>query len=67
VREEEEGNEHKGSGEEEEEEEDQGAAINLDNSSKCFKILSFKIDGMCIDFISNSESATARVMIVVMF
>jgi hypothetical protein len=50
--------------EEEEEEEDQGAAIDSDNS---FKILSFEMDGMCIDSISNSEGATARAVVVAMF
>jgi hypothetical protein len=49
------------------EEENQGAAINLDNSSKPSKILSFEIDRTCIDSINNSESATARVVVVAMF
>jgi hypothetical protein len=46
--------------EEEEEEEDQGAAIDSDNSSELSEILSFEIERMCIDSISNSEGATAR-------
>jgi hypothetical protein len=46
---------------------DQGAAIDLDNNSELSKILSFEIDGIYIDSISNSEGATARVMIVAMF
>jgi hypothetical protein len=51
----------------EEKEEDQGIAIDSDNSSELSKILSFKIDGMCIDSINNSEGATARVVMVTMF
>jgi hypothetical protein len=50
-----------------EEEEDQGAASDSDNSSELSKILSFEIDGMCIDSISNSEGATARAIVVAMF
>jgi hypothetical protein len=53
--------------EEEEEEEDQGAAIDSDNSSELSEILSFEIERMCIDSISNSEGATARVVVVAMF
>jgi hypothetical protein len=49
------------------EEEDQGAAIDSDNSSELSKILSFEIDGMCINFISKSEGATARAVIIAMF
>ena len=52
---------------EEEEEEDQGAVIDSDNSSELSEILSFEMDGMCIDSISNSEGATARVVVVAMF
>jgi hypothetical protein len=44
----------------EEEEEDQGAAIDSDNSSELSEILSFEIDRMCIDSISNSEGATGE-------
>ena len=47
--------------------EKQGAAIDSDNSSELSKILSFEMDGMCIDSISNSEGATARVVVVAMF
>jgi hypothetical protein len=53
--------------EEEEEEEDQGAAIDSDNSSELSEILSFEVDRMCIDFISNSKGAAARVVVVAMF
>jgi hypothetical protein len=51
----------------EEEEEDQGAAIDSDNSNKLSKILSFEMDRMCIDSISNSEGTTARAVVVAMF
>jgi hypothetical protein len=52
---------------EEEEEEDQGAAINSDNNSELFKILSFEIDKICIDSTNNSEGATARAVVITMF
>jgi hypothetical protein len=51
----------------EEEKEDQGAAIYSNNNSKLSEILSFKLERMCIDFMSNSKGATARVMMVAMF
>jgi hypothetical protein len=51
----------------EEEEKDQGAAIGSDNNSELSEILSFKIDRICIDFISNSEGATVRVVMIAMF
>jgi hypothetical protein len=41
----------------EEEEEDQGAVIDSDNNSELSEILSFEIDGMYIDFISNNEGS----------
>jgi hypothetical protein len=47
--------------------EKQGAAIDSDNSSELSKILSFEMDGMCIDSISNSEGPTARVVVAAMF
>ena len=60
VREEEEGDEYESSEEEdqevvEEEEEDQGTIIDLDNSGELSEVLSFEVDGMNIDSISNSE------------
>jgi hypothetical protein len=51
----------------EEKNENQGAAISSDNNSELSEIPSFKIDRMCIDSISNSESATARMVVVAMF
>jgi hypothetical protein len=40
-----------------EKKEDQGAVINSDNNSELSEILSFKIDRMYIDFISNNEGS----------
>jgi hypothetical protein len=50
-----------------EEEEDQGAVIDSDNSSELSEILSLEIERICIDFISNSEGATVRVVVMAMF
>jgi hypothetical protein len=44
----------------EEEKEDQGAVINSNNNSELFKILSFKIDRMYIDSISNNEGSDGK-------
>jgi hypothetical protein len=44
----------------EEEEEDQDATINLDNSNELSEILSFEMDRMCIDSISNSEGSDGK-------
>jgi hypothetical protein len=41
----------------EEEEEDQGAVIDSDNNSELSEILSFEMDGMYIDSISNNKGS----------